>query len=117
MSRSRKSPVTMVGHSSWAPQSDGTFQGVQTATVQTDVCGSQGEAYQVPFVATRIGDVPFRCHCGRSSIVRGPACTAHSTALAEADQADDRLGRSRWAHASLRNSHRGSHHYGSPGDG
>jgi serine/threonine-protein kinase len=53
-----KVPVTMVGHSSWAPQSDGTFQGVQTATVQTDVCGSQGEAYQVPFVATRIGDVP-----------------------------------------------------------
>ena len=36
-----KVPVTMVGHSSWAPQSDGTFQGVQTATVQTDVCGSQ----------------------------------------------------------------------------
>ncbi|MGO9031839.1 protein kinase domain-containing protein [Mycobacterium sp.] len=53
-----KVPVTMVGHSSWAPQSDGTFQGVQTATVQTDVCGSQGEAYRVPFVATRIGDVP-----------------------------------------------------------
>ncbi len=53
-----KVPVTMVGHSSWAPQSDGTFQGVQTATVQTDVCGSQGEAYRVPFAATRIGDVP-----------------------------------------------------------
>ena len=51
-------PVTMVGHSSWTAQPDGTFQGVQTATVQTDVCGSEGEAYQVPFVATRIGDVP-----------------------------------------------------------
>jgi hypothetical protein len=48
----------MVGHSSWTPQPDGTFQGVQTATVQTDVCGSEGVAYQVPFVATRIADVP-----------------------------------------------------------
>jgi hypothetical protein len=48
----------MVGHSSWTAQPDGTFQGVQIATVQTDVCGSQGEVYQVPFVATRIGDVP-----------------------------------------------------------
>src|ERR1700751_1478410 len=51
-------PVTMVGHSSWTPQPDGTFQGVQTATAQTDVCGSGGEVYLVPFVATRIGDVP-----------------------------------------------------------
>ena len=48
----------MVGHSSWTPQPDGTFQGVQTATAQTDVCGSGGEVYLVPFVATRIGDVP-----------------------------------------------------------
>jgi hypothetical protein len=51
-------PVTMVGHSSWTPQPDGTFQGVQTATTQTDVCGTGGEVYLVPFVATRIGDVP-----------------------------------------------------------
>jgi serine/threonine protein kinase, bacterial len=51
-------PVTMMGHSSWTPQPDGTFQGVQTATAQTDVCGSGGEVYLVPFVATRIGDVP-----------------------------------------------------------
>jgi serine/threonine protein kinase, bacterial len=48
----------MMGHSSWTPQPDGTLQGVQTATVQTDVCGSRGEVYQVPFVATRIGAVP-----------------------------------------------------------
>jgi hypothetical protein len=53
-----KVPVTMVGHSSWTPQPDGTFQGVQTATTQTDVCGSGSEVYLVPFVATRIGDVP-----------------------------------------------------------
>jgi len=48
----------MVGHWSWTPQPDGTFQGVQTATTQTDVCGSGSEVYLVPVVATRIGDVP-----------------------------------------------------------
>ena len=50
--------VTMVGHSSWYPQADGSFQGLQVASVQTPVCGVQGEAFRVPFTATRIGDVP-----------------------------------------------------------
>ena len=50
-------PVTMVGHSLWTPQPDGTFQGVQTASAETDAC-SQGQVYEVPFIATRIGGVP-----------------------------------------------------------
>ncbi|MGH3563915.1 MAG: serine/threonine-protein kinase, partial [Mycobacterium sp.] len=51
-------PATMVGHSLWTPQPDRTFTGVQVATVQTAVCGLQGETFRVPFVANPIGDVP-----------------------------------------------------------
>jgi len=65
-------PVAMVGHSSWTPQPDGTFQGVQTATVQTNVCGSQGDVYQVPFVATRIGDVPSSVTVADPAFVEAP---------------------------------------------
>nr|WP_234898879.1 hypothetical protein [Mycolicibacter kumamotonensis] len=50
--------VTLLGHSSWYPQPDGTFHGVQVADVQTPTCGAQGQAFLVPFTATRIGDVP-----------------------------------------------------------
>lgn len=43
---------------SWVPQTDGTLRGVQTSNVVTNECGYQGEIYEVPFVATRVGDVP-----------------------------------------------------------
>jgi serine/threonine-protein kinase len=51
-------PVTMVGHSAWYPQPGGTYRGVQIATVESPVCGVQGEVFRVPFTASRIGDVP-----------------------------------------------------------
>ena len=40
------------------PQPDGTLRGVATDTVLTNECGSEGAVSQVPFVATRVGDVP-----------------------------------------------------------
>ena len=52
-------PVTMVGHSAWFPQPDGTFEGVQVASVQTMVCGVSGEVFRVPFTATKVADVPL----------------------------------------------------------
>jgi serine/threonine protein kinase, bacterial len=43
---------------SWVPQADGTLRGVQTNTVMTNECGYQGETYEIPFVARRVGAVP-----------------------------------------------------------
>jgi len=43
---------------SMKPQSDGTLQGVETVTGLTNECGNQGAVLQIPFMATRIGDVP-----------------------------------------------------------
>jgi serine/threonine-protein kinase len=40
------------------PQPDGTLRGVQTDTVLSNECSSQGEVVQAPLVASRIGDVP-----------------------------------------------------------
>jgi len=45
---------------SWSlqPQTDGTLRGVQTITVLSNECGSQGNVYKTPIIATRTGDVP-----------------------------------------------------------
>ena len=40
------------------PQADGTLRGVETTTVLTNECGAEGQVFQVPYIATRIGDVP-----------------------------------------------------------
>jgi len=49
---------TMAATFSWEPQPDGTLRGVETATTLTSDCGFGGRVVQVPFVATRLGDVP-----------------------------------------------------------
>ncbi len=40
------------------PEPDGTLRGVQTQTVQSNECGSQGATLRIPVVASRTGDVP-----------------------------------------------------------
>src|SRR3984885_11431112 len=40
------------------PEPDGTLRGVQTQTVQTNECGSQGATLRIPVVGSRAGDVP-----------------------------------------------------------
>ncbi len=43
---------------SLTPEPDGTLRGVQTQTVQTNECGSQGATLRIPVVGSRTGDVP-----------------------------------------------------------
>ena len=43
---------------SWEPQPDGTLRGIQTVTVLTNECGTQGNVYRTPLLAIRTGDVP-----------------------------------------------------------
>ena len=43
---------------SLTPEPDGTLRGVQTQTVQSNECGSQGATLRVPVVASRTGDAP-----------------------------------------------------------
>ena len=43
---------------SWEPQPDGTFRGIDTLTVLTNECGTQGNVYRTPLSVTRTGDVP-----------------------------------------------------------
>jgi serine/threonine-protein kinase len=40
------------------PEPDGTLRGVQTQTVRSNECGSQGATLRIPVVASRNGDVP-----------------------------------------------------------
>ncbi len=40
------------------PEPDGTLRGVQTQTVQSNECGSQGATLRIPVVASRTGDAP-----------------------------------------------------------
>jgi serine/threonine-protein kinase len=40
------------------PEPDGTLRGVQTQTVRSNECGSQGATLRIPVVASRTGDVP-----------------------------------------------------------
>jgi serine/threonine-protein kinase len=40
------------------PEPDGTLRGVQTQTVQSNECGSQGATLRIPLVATRTGENP-----------------------------------------------------------
>jgi serine/threonine-protein kinase len=40
------------------PHTDGTLRGTLTSTVITNECGSQGNVYRTPIVATRTGEVP-----------------------------------------------------------
>jgi serine/threonine protein kinase, bacterial len=59
---------------SLTPESDGTLRGVQTQTVQSNECGSQGATLRIPVVATRVGDVP------PNVTVADPAEAANATA-------------------------------------
>ncbi len=43
---------------SLTPEPDGTLRGVQTQTVRTNECGSQGATLRIPVVGSRTGDVP-----------------------------------------------------------
>jgi serine/threonine-protein kinase len=42
----------------FTPEPDGTLRGVQTQTVQSNECGSQGATLRIPVVASRTGDNP-----------------------------------------------------------
>jgi serine/threonine-protein kinase len=59
---------------SMTPEPDGTLRGVQTQTVQSNECGSQGATLRVPVVASRTGDVP------PGVTVADPAQAANTTA-------------------------------------
>jgi serine/threonine protein kinase, bacterial len=48
----------VIGVRSLEPQPDGTLRGIWTLTIVTNECGNQGLVQQVPFVASRKGDVP-----------------------------------------------------------
>ncbi len=56
------------------PEPDGTLRGVQTQTVQSNECGSQGATLRIPVVASRTGDVP------PDVTVADPAQAANNTA-------------------------------------
>ena len=56
------------------PEPDGTLRGVQTQTVQSNECGSQGATLRIPVVASRTGDVPS------GVTVADPAKAANTTA-------------------------------------
>ncbi|MGO9151839.1 hypothetical protein [Mycobacterium sp.] len=43
---------------SWEPQPDGALRGIDTMTVLTNECGTQGNVYRTPVSVTRTGDVP-----------------------------------------------------------
>ncbi|GAB4906941.1 hypothetical protein MAHJHV30_18100 [Mycobacterium avium subsp. hominissuis] len=43
---------------SWTPLPNGTLQGIATATILTNECGTQGKVYRTPLSITRVGDVP-----------------------------------------------------------
>ena len=59
---------------SLTPEPDGTLRGVQTQTVQSNECGSQGATLRIPVVASRTGDVP------PDVTVADPAQAANTTA-------------------------------------
>ena len=56
------------------PEPDGTLRGVQTLTVQSNECGSQGATLRTPVVASRTGDVPA------DVTIPDPAQAANNTA-------------------------------------
>jgi len=49
---------TVLSSKTFSPQPDGTFNGVAEGTFLTNGCGHQGSVDQMPFVASRTGDVP-----------------------------------------------------------
>ncbi len=58
---SRGGPMSMQSETvvwTLTPEPDGTLRGVQTQTVQSNECGSQGATLRTPVVASRTGDVP-----------------------------------------------------------
>jgi serine/threonine protein kinase, bacterial len=59
--KARTAPTTTQSETvTWSltPEPDGTLRGVQTQTVQSNECGSQGATLRIPVVATRTGDIP-----------------------------------------------------------
>ena len=71
---------------SWMPQPDGTFRGVQTNSVVSNECGDQGEIYEVPFVATRLDDVPSTVSPADPAFFADPALFNTPTAPAATGQ-------------------------------
>jgi serine/threonine-protein kinase len=68
------------------PEPDGTLRGVQTQTVQSNECGSQGATLRIPAVASRTGDVPPAVK------LADPAQAANTTASAIGTPAPPVLG-------------------------
>ncbi|OBK40387.1 nuclease PIN [Mycobacterium sp. 1245111.1] len=58
------------------PEPDGTLRGVQTQTVGSNECGSQGAMLRIPLVASRLGDTP------PDVTIADPARAANNTAAA-----------------------------------
>jgi serine/threonine-protein kinase len=59
--KSRGAPMSTQAETvvwSLTPEPDGTVRGVQTQTVQSNECGSQGATLRIPVVATRTADIP-----------------------------------------------------------
>jgi serine/threonine protein kinase, bacterial len=70
---------------SLTPQSDGTLRGVQTQTVQSNECGSQGATLRIPVVATRTGNippnVPIADPAAAANVTAAPAGTSSTPVL------------------------------------
>ena len=59
------------------PQPDGTLHGDNTLTVLTNECGGDGTVVQIPFVATRTGDVPIGVTVADPAAVTASPSTRH----------------------------------------
>lgn len=66
---------TAVTSKSLEPQDDGTLRGLETTTIITNECGSEGHVYQVPFTVTRTGDVPSGLAVNDPAAVTAPPPT------------------------------------------
>jgi serine/threonine-protein kinase len=74
---SRGGPMSMQSETvvwTLTPEPDGTLRGVQTQTVRSNECGSQGATLRTPVVASRTGDVPA------GVTISDPAQAANNTA-------------------------------------
>jgi serine/threonine-protein kinase len=60
---------------SMEPQADGTLHGILTTTRITNRCGLGGVVNELPFVATRVGDVPTGVTVADPTTVKAPQLT------------------------------------------
>jgi serine/threonine-protein kinase len=56
-------------------QEDGTLRGVETTTILTNECGAEGQVFQVPYIATRVGDVPAGVTVSDPATVPAPSAS------------------------------------------